>query len=335
STAETTFLFFLFTGLLFFIRHERGGSFRDLIVAALFIGLSSLCRFEGGIVIGLLSALLLREPKKLFVFGGIAACLPVVWVAGNYVLFGNPFYFLTASDAVVRWEFNKLNAYGIDHTFWRKVPYWPLQCKDYFGWPVFVMGIYGVGRWALKKKNRMFSVVFIGLLCVFMVKTTRERLAMESRYGMSLGFLFLGFFSRAFVGIARAIKPSHAKIMLMVFFLLVTVRGTYIGLTKLPRIPQRLRQTAEFLRRNITLCGNEAIYVDCDEDNFKEPIKLFSGIDVDRFVDFESTASHIELLQPADRERIKYIVLVSWTRTLPRYKEIFRTDECRIYQIRK
>jgi hypothetical protein len=158
---------------------------------------------------------------------------------------------------------------------------------------------------------------------------------MQPRYGMSLGFLFLGFFARTFAGIARKIKPLYAKVIIVVFFLFVIVRGTYLGFIKLPLTPQWVKQTAGFLRQGITLRDNEAIYIDCDEDNFKEPIKLLSGLDVGRFVDFEAAASHIELLGPADRKRVKYIVLVSNTKTLPRHSEIFRVDECRIYEIRK
>ncbi len=332
STAETTFLFFLFAGLFFFLKYRQTRNVTELIFSAGLLAVSSMCRFEGGLFIIMLSFFLVKNWKRMMLFLIIACILPIFWLIANFLLFGSFFYFLESSDLVVQREFGFSKAYGQKLTFLEKFLFWPGTIKDYFGWIVFLFGIAGLCLQGLAKKNRLVFFLLFGMLSVFVFKTVKEELAMQPRYGMSLGFLFVPFFAIFFKAILQKLKKPYRTILLISFFLCVILRGAYLSMLNLPHTPEWVKQTSRFLHKNLDSRSSDTVYIDSDDNNFREPIKLFSGIEVDRFVDFEGSSRHTELLKPSDRENLKYIVFIS-DRQLKRLKEVFRAGKCKIYQM--
>ncbi|MFH2136952.1 MAG: glycosyltransferase family 39 protein [Candidatus Omnitrophota bacterium] len=333
STAETAFLGFLFAGLFVFFKYRHSDNDTGIFWAAILLGMASMCRFEGGLFIILISVFLFKKWKRALFFFASASIFPLVWIISNYVFFGDFFYFLNASDAVVAREFGGLNLFGGEITFMRKLLYWPLLLNSYFGIVIFILGFCGLIYYGHRKGYRCITFLFAVVLVFFSFKTVKEQLALQPRYGMSLGFLFLPFFSLFFLDIFK--RFSFKKFFAVVFFVCLIFRGAYVSFVSLPHTPEWVKQVALFLHDNIDQESNDAVYLDIDNNDFKEPIKILSDIGVERFVDFEGYGSHVELLSPSDQEKVRYIVLVAKEKELLNLKEIFRIEDCKVYEINK
>lgn len=332
STAEATFLLFLFLGLFFYEKHRLKGRSADLIFSAIFISISSMCRFEGGLFIAILSIFLIKEWKKLTLFLGIASILPLLWMICNYIYSGNFLQFLYASDEIVRLEFNLLRAQGEKITFFKKILYWPMQIPVYFGWPVAILAVFGIIRYGLRDKNRQIVGLIIVLLAFFSYKTIQEELAFQPRYGISLGLLFIPFFSILFLKIIKKSNKAIQQLLVISLLLFITIRGSYIALFNLPQAPDWIKKAGLFLNQNVG--DNDTVFISTEDDNVKEPIKLYANIDIEKFADYDPFCQHIELLTPAGRGKVKYIVIIS-DRGLKNWKEEFKIDKCKIYNIKK
>lgn len=333
STAAVTFLFFLFLGLLCYAKFEQTSEKKYVIFSALLIGCASLCRFEGGVFIIILSLFLLKKPKQALLFFSISMILPGIWMICNYLYGGNLLFFLCASDSIVHTEFAYLRSLGNQITFFKKMLYWPFQIKNYFGWPIVVCGIIGAIFFGWQeRKSRKLLLLALAMLCIFSYKTIQEELAMQPRYGMSLGVLFVPFFSVALTKILSRLPKNTKATVLGIFLLYVVFRSSYLMLLQLPHTPEWIKQTSLFLKQNIK--AEEMVFIDADEDNEKEPIKIYSGLGVHNFVDYNPFFSHVELMDPGRRRQLKYIVLVG-KRELSNLKEVFRVDKCKIYRVKK
>ncbi len=333
STAETTFLFFLFSGLLFFEKFKREGELKFLFSSAFFISCSSLCRFEGGMFIVIVSLFLIKERRNFLLFFCTASILPLIWMLFNYLVDGNGLFFLTSSDSIVATEFNFLRFMGNNITFTDKMFYWLLLIKDYFGWPVLIIGIIGAIFLGYKKERiRRILFLFLALLLIFSYKTVREELAMQPRYGITLGVLFIPFFSLALIELLNRIEIKLRGTVVTVVLFYVIFRSSYLLLLELPHSPEWVKQAGVFLRENVR--GQETVFVDSDEDNEKDPIKIYANIKPGNFIDFNPFPSHTELIDSSRRNHLKYIVLISRKREFKRLEEVFRMDKCKIYKVK-
>ncbi len=336
STSESCFLLFLFSGLFFFLKYRSLGGDKNLLVSAVLFGFSSMCRFEGGLFIFFVSLTLVEKRKRFFLFICVASILPVVWMVFNQLLFGDFLYFLHSSDTVVRYEYNCLHSYGKENNFFTKLFYWPLCFKNYFGWIIFLLGISGLIFNGIKKEYRFMFLLLLSILAVFILKTFNEELALQPRYGMSLGLLFVPFSAVLFRDLLERIKKkNYRRLVLTLFLLQIIFHSAYFSLINMPVAPFWVKDAAFFLFTKLKGDGESAVFVDADENNFKEPFKVYSGLDVDRFVDYEGEGGHIELLMPRNRNRLKYIVLISPQKELTKYSEIYRRGDCKIYEIKK
>jgi len=331
STAESTFLFFLISALFFYTKYASTQDYKDLVISAALIGISSMCRFEGGLFIIILSSFLIKKWEDMMLFVSIASILPVVWMVCNYLYGGNFLFFLASSDSIVRTEYDFLRTIGENPTFFKKIFYWPFQIKAYFGWPIFTLGIFGFIAHGYRKSKKLF-LLLLSMLVFFSFKTVSEELAMQPRYGISLGVLFVPFFGYAFTLILNKFKKEGQKIVLALFFLFVLFRGTYLTILYLPHTPDWVKQAGVFLNKN--LAANDAVYIEADEDNLREPLKLYCGVDWDRFIDKNPFLNHMELMAAEGRERLKYIVLIS-TRKLKNKKKVFEMNDCKIYEVER
>ncbi|MBU1088053.1 MAG: glycosyltransferase family 39 protein [Candidatus Omnitrophica bacterium] len=329
STAETCFLFFLACGLLFIERYLKNQQDNNLIYSAILLSLASMCRFEGGLFILFSGFFLIKQPGKLLRFILVASILPMVWMFFNYIYGGNFLFFLCASDSIVRTEFDYLRGLGQSISFKEKLFYWPSQLSDYFGWPVFIVGLWGLVRWGYSRNRRMVFL-FFALISFFAFKTVKEELAMQPRYGLSLAILFVPFFGLAVCEFGKmfSFRKKWMLIWGMVFYILI--RGTYLTAVFLPRTPLWLIHSGAFLHDNLK--ADDAVFVDAEEDNYKEPLKLQANTDVDRFIDHNYFFQHQELIDPQERTRLKYVVLIS-KRRMRNLKLVFKAGDCKIYDI--
>lgn len=330
STAETSFLFFLCSGLFFIERYFKDNQDKYLIYSAISISIASMCRFEGGLFILFIGFFLIKQYKKLFLFIGIALILPLIWMFFNYVYAGSFLLFLSASDSIVQTEFAYLRSLGQNVTSLVKLLYWPRQLIDYFGFPVFLIGLLGLARWGYLKNKRIFFL-FFSITSFFIYKTVKEELAMQSRYGLSLAILFIPFFALAAIELLNKIKLSKRIFIIAVFVLYVMVRGTYLTAVTIPQTPIWLVQAGRFLHDNLR--EDNAVYIDSEEDNYKDPLKLQSKVDIDRFIDKNHFFRHMELMDPLGRERLKFVVLIS-ERKMHNLNLVFKAGDCKIYEVK-
>ena len=328
STAETSFLFFLCIGLFFMEQYLNNDKDKYLVYSAIFAGMASMCRFEGGLFILFISLFLIKQYKKMFLFVGIASILPLFWMFFNYVYSGNFLLFLCASDSIVHTEFEYLRSLGQNVTFFDKLIYWPSQLSAYFGWPIFLLGLFGLIKMGYKNNKRIL-LLFLMITSFFIFKTVKEELAMQPRYGLSLVILFIPFFSLVFVDLLGKVDSKKKSMIVFVFIIYILCRGTYLTAVCIPRIPNWLVQAGVFLHDNLK--DDNAVYIDSEEDNYKDPLKLVANVDIDRFIGKNHFFRHMELMDSLGRERLKYVVLIS-QRKMHNLKQVFKAGDCKIYE---
>ncbi|MFH1093733.1 MAG: glycosyltransferase family 39 protein [Candidatus Omnitrophota bacterium] len=333
STAETMFLFFLFSGLLFFVREQKTGRLIDLLFSALFLSIATVCRFEGGLfIIIIMTMLLIKNRRKAFFFVLISSVLPIDWMWGNYLVSGNFMQFLFASDAIVKEGFARNRALGLNFGAFQKIFYWIIQIKSYFGLPILIGGLCALILYGFKKEYRKTTFLLIIPLAYFSYKTFIEELAMQPRYGMSLGMLLIPYFSMLLANILKQVKMNLRKTVFLTFIIYVVFRCAYLQLIMLPHSPVWVKEAALFLRNNTSI--QDAIYIESKEDNIKEPLKVYSGLKAEQFIDYTPFSNNVEMLNPDGMEKLKFIVMVSNQR-LKNREEIFKINNCRIYQVKK
>ncbi len=332
STAETMFLFFLFSGLFFYVREKKTGRLSDLFFSALFIGIATVCRFEGGLFVIIIALLLMKNYRKVFFFLSVCSVLPVVWMWGNYLISGNFMQFLFASDAVVKEGFALNRVLGCDFGMFQKLFYWIIQIKSYFGLPVLIGGLCALILYGFKREYRNITFLLIIPLFYFSYKTFVEELAMQPRYGMSLGMLLVPYFSMLLTHTLKQVKISLCKQVFLTFMIYVVFRCAYLQLIILPHSPVWVREAALFLRNNTT--SRDTVYIESKEDNIKDPLKVYSGLKAEQFIDYTPFSNNVEMLNPDGRDKLKFIVMVSNQR-LKKREEIFKVNICRIYQVKK
>ncbi len=332
STAESMFLFFLFSGLFFYVRERQTGRLSDLFFSALFVGIATVCRFEGGLFVIIITLLLMKNYRKACFFLLFSSVLPVAWMWGNYLISGNFMQFLFASDAIVKEGFALNRALGRDFGAIQKLSYWTLQIKSYFGLPVLIGGLCALTLYGFKKEYRNVTYLLIIPLFYFSYKTFVEELAMQPRYGMSLGMLLVPYFSMLLVNLLTQVKVSLRKPVFLAFVIYVIFRCAYLQLTMLPHSPVWVKEAALFLRNNTN--SRDTIYIESKEDNIKDPLKVYSGLKADQFIDYTPFSDNVEMLNPEGMKKLKFIVMVS-NQKLKNRDEIFKINDCRIYQVKK
>ncbi len=328
STAETAFVFFLFSGFWFLLKNRESGKVREAVFAGTMLGLASMCRFEGALFIIFAVGFIRPEARSRVAYLFCAGILPTLWLSANLLLFGDPMFFLKASDTVVKYEFSQLKAYGEHVTTRLKLFYWPACMFRYFGLIPGLIGFAGLVAAFWRREAGIFRLMFVGLLAVFVMKTLQQELALQPRYGISLGLLFIPFIAH---GALRFSRVRCGRGLIAALLLLMVVRGSYNALRLTPRAPSWLKPAARFLSQRMDK-KDGLIFLDCDDDNFKEPFKLVSGIPVNRFADFEGYGTHVELIEPEARNKVRYLVLISKERALLNHRKLYGDEQCRIYE---
>jgi len=332
STAESMFLFFLFSGLFFYMQEIKTGRLLDLFCCAVSLAIATVCRFEGGLFIIMIAIFQMKNYKKALLFIIISSVLPVAWMWGNYLISGNFIQFLTASDAIVKEGFAINRALGRDFGVFQRLFYWLFQIKSYFGLPILIGGICSMVLYGFKKKYRNITFLFIFPFFYFSYKTFLEELAMQPRYGMSLGMILIPYFSMIFTDLLKNIKMPLRYAAFFGFILYVIFRCAYLQIIMLPHAPTWVKESALFLSKQTS--SQDTIYIESKDDNVKDPMKVYSGLKSGQFIDYTPFSNDIEMLSPEGMDKLKFIVMVS-TRKLKNREEVFKRKNCRIYQIKK
>ncbi|MCP4649203.1 MAG: glycosyltransferase family 39 protein [PVC group bacterium] len=326
STAGTMFLFFIFAGLSFFIKYQNDKRLNYIIFSAILFSIASMCRFEGGLYIAIVAFLLFGRWRDFFCFIGVASIFPLIWMYCNHLYSGDFMYFLNNSDVVVKMGFSKAATYGKEIHFFDRIVYWPLQIVSYFGWPVFFLGFAGFILHGFRRGNRKVAWLFIMILTFFILKTIGKELALQPRYGLTLSLLFIPYAVMGFFYILRKIQvKAKSRVLGLIFVLYIIFRSTYVLALILPHTPAWVKQTGAFLKKNVK--PGELVYIKTNDDNSREPLKLYSQLELNNFIDYD-----IFLRDSFNLRDLQYIVFIGDGK-LSKYKDVFSEQNCTIYEV--
>ncbi|MFH2136953.1 MAG: glycosyltransferase family 39 protein [Candidatus Omnitrophota bacterium] len=283
GTSETMFNFLLFSGLALYCLFKKKSSIKMLFFSAVCIGLSCLCRYEGILFIPIIAFFLRDKPKDLGLFLFISIIPVGVWSFINLNISGNPITFLSTNDITVPLQYNWLRSGGLDISLIYKLLFWPRCLIDTMGILMFVFGIAGVCLCVCVRKKVFPSVLFLLLFLIFVIRTVQEQLYLQPRYSIILGLMLIPFSLFAFFAGVRYLKQE--KLVILVWILLGAMIAP-IGERVLAEplyVPEFVKDIGKYVGDNFS--GNGHILVDhCGDENFREPIKLWSKINPCYFI---------------------------------------------------
>ena len=194
ALSDTPFAFFVAMALLFISRSRKtNGSWKDALIAALFLNLSAMLRYEGWILIPLLAVLLWRKPKILLTFCLCSTIFPIFWMVGNYIHYGSFLYSIKAHKAV---ELDSRQFKEVMTTTERilRIIFFPSILIFGMTLFVFILSVWGAIKSLYKRKKKsIFLIPFAGLFVFYFFNAVTDSLAMEARYSLILGLLLLPF----------------------------------------------------------------------------------------------------------------------------------------------
>jgi 4-amino-4-deoxy-L-arabinose transferase-like glycosyltransferase len=191
---ESIFVFLMALTIYFLARGFRQpGTYSFEFMAGVSLTLAGMIRYEGWEFIPLLGILLIRDWRKMFVFGFFAALFPISWLLGNQIEYGNAMYAMQWSS---NWELNVVGANeGLTtRDYIERVVYYPLVLILGLT-PLAALGVFwGAGR-ALWKRQRTarWLVPVAGLLAAMTYFAYQGSLDTQARYTISLGMFLLPY----------------------------------------------------------------------------------------------------------------------------------------------
>lgn len=285
ATSETSFHFLLFLGLFLFILFIKQNQKNMLFFSGLSISFASMCRYEGLIFIPLILFFLLIKNKKkeaaLFLL--VSLTLPAIWAGINNKYSGDLLQFLNTNDFNVPLQFNWIRSKGIIIDLKHKLLFWPIVLRETLGFPIFLAGLLGI-FYCLSKKEKIFpTYVFLILFAIFIIRTIQERLYLQPRYSITLGLMLIPF---AFFSFFKFISLFKKQYLNLFAFILIWSMIPPVGQRILEEplsIPYFAKDIAGYLRKYVD--KNDNIIMDhCGDEKYREPIKLFSGINPSQFI---------------------------------------------------
>ncbi|MFN2145296.1 MAG: ArnT family glycosyltransferase [Anaerolineales bacterium] len=191
---ETPFVFFLALSMYFLARGMRSpGSYKFEVLAGLSLTLAGMIRFEGWEFIPLLGILLIRDFKKMVVFGLSAAIFPLAWLAGNQIHYGDALYSMHWST---NWELNVAgnNEDLTMYDYIERTVYFPAVVLLGLTPLTALLAVWGAVK-ALFKKQAVarWLVPLVGLLAAMTLFAIRGSLDTQARYTISLSLILLPY----------------------------------------------------------------------------------------------------------------------------------------------
>ncbi|UCH11865.1 MAG: glycosyltransferase family 39 protein, partial [Candidatus Omnitrophota bacterium] len=280
STGETMFHFFLFSSFLFFmkfIKEAPKGPY--LVFSGFLLGCASLCRFEGGLFIPLLTLFLFMEKKRyISLFFFTAMILPGWWMFISYRVMHDPLFFLHVSDAVVPSTFNLIRDMdGLRLNLFDRISGWPKMLWDTLTPPAVILGFLGLGYSLWKKKHVYSALLFLILFFVFIYKSAQEELFFDYRYGITLGLLFIPFSIFMIYKLLHIIGQRWRRVILALFIAYFAYRMVPAAIQQRPVTPSFVKDIGCYLSTHLN--PQDKILVDSPyHDDFMEAILMYSKV---------------------------------------------------------
>lgn len=309
STGETMFHFFLFSSFVFFLKfNKKRRKVSYLILSAFLLGSATMCRFEGGVFIPLLTLFLLSKRKKYaVVFFLIAMILPVWWMFINHWVVHDPFLFLRNNDTTVATFFNMARLFsGLKLDLFDRIVGWPKILWEHLTPYTAILGFAGVVYSFVRKKNIFPSFLFLTLFLIFVYKTAAEELLLDGRYGITLALLLIPFSVFMLQRAVRKITKGRTWVPLIIFVVFFSSRMMPMAIDQKPMTPFFVKDIGSYLARYLT--EEDSILVDTTEDDdLTEGIIMYSKI-FDKRRTFRVPRRHVNNFFHIDEERVKHIL---------------------------
>lgn len=203
--SETPFAFFLVLAMLGVAYARRAdGSWRHAAAGGLALTVASMLRYEGWMLTPLIAVLLRHRPRLLLTFCGCAVIHPIVWMVGNAVHYGDPFYSISSAS---RWELESMGRRAISRgALVRKAAGYPLTILS--GMTVLLGAIAVAGAImaaATRHRVRDWLVPLGGLVGLWMLAVARGSLVPKLNYTETAGTLLFPFSAVVYeyVGVRR------------------------------------------------------------------------------------------------------------------------------------
>ncbi|NET13126.1 MAG: DUF2079 domain-containing protein [Okeania sp. SIO1H6] len=217
ALSDTPFVFFVALSLLFLSKaRQKDGSGKHALIAGLSLTLASMLRYEGWVLIPLLSVLLWKKPKSLLAFFLVSMIFPTFWMVGNHIHYGDALYSTNYQQEVEL----TLNRDMTQEEIIQRILYFPLVL--FFGMtiPVFLCSLLGITLSLVNRKsNFVWLIPFSGLFTIFFLKSLTGSLALQTRYSLLLGMFLLVFSAEAFNKIPS--KQLRISMGTIIIFLMI------------------------------------------------------------------------------------------------------------------
>ncbi|MBU1088052.1 MAG: glycosyltransferase family 39 protein [Candidatus Omnitrophica bacterium] len=283
GTSETSFHFFLLCSLYVYEVFKLKQKRYLLSILGLCVGMASMCRYEGLLLIPFYFVFLGKEKKQLFEFTIYALIIPAIWMLVNYSAFGNAFKFIQSNNFIIPFQLNWMRQQGIRVEFFDKLFFWPKSLIKTLGVGVFSFGVFGLGAAVFKREKKLLSSLFLMFFAVFVLNTIKETLYLQPRYGITLGLILIPFsiyFFYETVGTRNKII-SRTIILIMLWTMIIPIKEQI--LTTPLSAPLFARNTALYLANNAETI-EYIIIDDCGDEKYREPIKVLSKINPKFFI---------------------------------------------------
>lgn len=269
TASEGINLLFIFLGIWFFLRHRRSSSWIDLLGAALSLMLATSMRYEGWVIPGLLTLILLWPTRQADLYGdshGFLSQIPraltfglvghafiLMWIISCWQQWGDPLYFLHYSgnlDAPLIAE--RIKESGALKFMAYNLAFLPAVMFISFPATTLVVALVGFWRTLRRNPGNLFILLFVLYLILhlilFVFSLQRYPLA---RFMTLPGAFFLVFAGTGVVYLRGRLKPITGKILVAILVVVAAANVGFLSLFSQPSqddIKEKLRAVSPVTR---------------------------------------------------------------------------------------
>ncbi len=214
--SEIPHLFFVSLTLYFLNKCRVENRLVHSILAGLCITCGALLRMEAWLLTPLFGLLLWRKWKLMLCYLLTASLGPIIWMTANH-LNSLPFLYYLSFASYWQFEMEGFNDNVTGTEMLRRFLFFPSVL--FFGLTPLLCLLSMAGlmfAWKEKKELRIWSIPFLGMLSVFMIRGVEGFITTQERFSLILGLLLLPFSAEA---IGR-IKDRRKKLMVAVLTIL-------------------------------------------------------------------------------------------------------------------
>ncbi|HQI46271.1 MAG TPA: glycosyltransferase family 39 protein [Bacteroidales bacterium] len=220
TLAEVPYGFFLAVSLNYLsllIRSDK--KIKYAILAGLFITITGGLRYEAWVITGLFAVILLiyKQWKGLLFFLPLALIFPIFWMIGNYIEHKDLMY---SVNAAFEWNLK----YGVNSNVTiieaaQRVMFFTisvfLSSSPIIAFLTLFLLLNRIYNNNFKKEYFIWSILFIGMLGIYTMKSIEGSILMQHRYTITLLIFYLPFFAIFF--------DNDVKVSLKKYFTIATI----------------------------------------------------------------------------------------------------------------